>query len=78
VCVDERVDGYSKGYFMKYKHFKGGIYDLICEAKLESNPQIIMVIYRAHDGTTWVRPRDVFYELLEIEGKIVRRFEPIN
>lgn len=63
---------------MKYKHFKGGIYDLICEAKLESNPQIIMVIYRSHDGSTWARPRDVFYELLEHDGKIVRRFEPIN
>jgi hypothetical protein len=63
---------------MKYKHFKGGIYDFVCEAKLESNPQIIMVIYRSHDGLTWVRPRDVFYELLEIDGKIVRRFEPIN
>lgn len=53
---------------MKYKHFKGGIYELVCEAKLESNPQIIMVIYRAHDGSTWVRPRDVFYELLEHDG----------
>lgn len=63
---------------MKYKHFKGGIYDFICEAKLESNPQIIMVIYKSHDGSAWVRPRDVFYELLEHDGKLVRRFEPIN
>ena len=63
---------------MKYKHFKGGIYDFICEAKLESNPLINMVVYKACDGSTWVRPRDVFYELVEHEGKIVRRFEPIN
>ena len=63
---------------MKYKHFKGDVYELICEAKLESNPQIIMVIYRSNDGTSWARPRDVFYELLEHDGKIVRRFEPIN
>ena len=63
---------------MKYKHFKGGVYELICEATLESNPQIIMVIYRSSDGTSWARPRDVFFELLEHDGKIVRRFEPIN
>jgi len=63
---------------MKYRHFKGGVYDLVCEAKLESNPLIVMVVYRAHDGSIWVRPRDVFYELLEHDGKIVRRFEPIN
>lgn len=63
---------------MKYVHFKGGIYDLICEAKLESNPQVIMVIYRSHDGTTWARPRDVFHELVEYDGKLVHRFEPIN
>lgn len=63
---------------MRYKHFKGGIYEFICEAKLESNPTIVMVIYRADDGTCWVRPREVFYELIEHEGKIVRRFEPIN
>jgi hypothetical protein len=63
---------------MKYKHFKGGIYELVCEAKLESNPQIVMVIYKSDDGSAWVRPRDVFYELLEHEGKLVRRFEPIN
>lgn len=63
---------------MKYKHYKGAIYDLVCEAKLESNPLIVMVIYRAEDGATWARPRDVFYELLEYEGKIVHRFEPIS
>jgi hypothetical protein len=63
---------------MKYRHYKGGMYDLVCEAKLESDPQVIMIIYRSHDGTTWARPRDVFFELVEFEGKIVRRFEPIN
>jgi hypothetical protein len=63
---------------MKYRHFKGEIYELVCEAKLESNPQIIMVIYRSPDGSSWARPRDVFFELIEHEGKIMRRFEPIN
>jgi len=63
---------------MKFKHFKGGVYELICEATLESNPHIVMVVYRSSEGTCWVRPRDVFYELLEQDGKLVHRFEPIN
>lgn len=63
---------------MKYRHYKGGMYDLVCEAKLESDPTIIMMIYRSHDGSTWARPRDVFFELVEVEGRMVRRFEPIN
>ena len=63
---------------MKYRHYKGGIYDLVCEAMLESDPKVIMMIYRSHDGSTWARPRDVFFELVELEGKMVRRFEPIN
>ncbi|HEY6094062.1 MAG TPA: DUF1653 domain-containing protein [Gallionellaceae bacterium] len=63
---------------MKYRHYKGGMYELVCEAKLESDPEVIMIIYRAQDGATWVRPRDVFFEWVEFEGKLVKRFEPVN
>lgn len=63
---------------MKYRHYKGGMYELVCEAKLESDPEVIMIIYRSHDGMTWARPREVFFELVEFEGRLVRRFEPIN
>ena len=63
---------------MKYKHYKGEIYELVCEAKLESNPLIVMMVYCAPDGSSWVRPRDVFFELIEYDGKLIHRFEPIN
>ncbi len=63
---------------MKYRHYKGGIYELICEALLESDPNTIMMVYQAEDGPIWTRPRDVFFELVQHEGITVQRFSPIN
>ena len=62
---------------MQYRHFKGGIYDFVCEAQLESDPQVIMVVYRAKDGTVWTRPKEIFFEQIEIEGKTIPRFSPV-
>ncbi len=62
----------------RYRHYKGGIYEFVCEAKLESDPSIIMVVYRSQDGSVWTRPRDVFFELVELDGVSVPRFAPIN
>ncbi|MFA6122103.1 MAG: DUF1653 domain-containing protein [Sideroxydans sp.] len=63
---------------MKYRHYKGGIYEIVCEAKLESDSTIIMMIYRSHDGSTWARPKEVFFEMVQVEGKEVPRFALIN
>lgn len=63
---------------MKYQHYKGGIYEVVCEAKLESDPNVIMMIYRAVNGTIWARPSDVFFERVQYEGQSVPRFAPLN
>lgn len=44
---------------MKYRHYKGGIYEIVCEAKLESDPSVTMMVYRSHDGSIWTRPKEV-------------------
>ena len=56
-----------------YRHYKGGLYEFVCEAIQESDltPQ---VVYKASDGRFWTRPRSVFFEMLEIDGKQVQRF----
>ncbi len=59
---------------MKYRHYKGGIYEIVCEAKLESDPAVIMMIYRSHDGSTWARPKEVFFERVRVRGITVPRF----
>ncbi len=63
---------------MKYRHYKGGIYELVCEAKLESDPAVTMIVYRAADGSAWTRPSTVFFESVEHEGKTVARFAPLD
>jgi hypothetical protein len=49
------------GATMKYRHYKGGIYEIVCEALLESDPNVTMVIYKAEEGLIWARPKDVFF-----------------
>jgi hypothetical protein len=63
---------------VRYQHYKGGIYELICEAALESDPAVTMIVYRAANGTIWTRPASVFFELVDHEGGKVPRFAPIN
>jgi hypothetical protein len=63
---------------MRYRHYKGGIYEIVCEAKLESDPKVIMIVYKSSEGTIWTRPKDVFFEIVEHEGNTVQRFSPIN
>jgi hypothetical protein len=63
---------------MQFRHFKGGIYDFVCAAKLESDPTITMIVYTAADGSFWTRPESVFFEKIEHEGKTVQRFTPID
>lgn len=63
---------------MEYQHYKGGRYELICEAKLESDPSVTMIIYRSlADGIIWARPQDVFFETVPHAGQRVPRFAPI-
>ena len=62
---------------MQYRHYKGGLYELVCEATLESD-LTPMIIYRAHDGSIWARPKAVFFELIEVDGLLVPRFAPVS
>jgi Uncharacterized protein conserved in bacteria len=57
---------------------QGGIYELVCEATLESDPTVTMIVYKAANGTIWTRPASVFFEMVEVDGAKVPRFAPIN
>ena len=58
-----------------YRHFKGGRYEVIGLAK-HSETLEEMVVYRAlyGDGGLWVRPAAMWNEMVEHNGKTVRRF----
>ncbi|QJD93337.1 DUF1653 domain-containing protein [Duganella dendranthematis] len=61
---------------MRFKHYKGGEYELVCEATMEAD-LTPLIVYRAANGSIWCRPRAVFFEEIEVDGKRVPRFAPI-
>ena len=63
----------------RYRHFKGNEYEVIGFAK-DSETTEKMVIYRALYGEQelWVRPYEMFREIIERDGKKIRRFERIG
>lgn len=59
-----------------FRHYKGGLYELVCVATLESDLSD-MIVYRAADGSIWTRPSAVFFELIDVDGQQVQRFTPL-
>ncbi len=62
----------------EFRHFKGNFYRLEGFAK-DSETLEEMVVYRAlyGDGGLWVRPAKMFFETIERDGKLMKRFEPL-
>ena len=65
----------------KYKHFKGGEYEIVCVARDCENPERKIVIYKslyeAKDllkRTSWTRPLEDFCGFKEINGEKIKRF----
>ncbi|UVW29983.1 DUF1653 domain-containing protein [Massilia sp. H6] len=58
---------------IRYRHYKGGVYELVCEAVLEADHTPVMV-YRGADGAVWVRPRDDFFDTVMVDGASMPRF----
>ena len=61
---------------MRYRHYKGGVYEVVCEAVLEADHTAV-VVYRGEDGKTWVRPRDAFFGFVDVDGACLPRFAPL-
>ena len=59
----------------KYRHFKGGLYEVIGMAS-HSETLEEMVVYRAlyGEGGLWVRPASMWLENVERDGKTYQRF----
>jgi len=63
----------------KYRHFKGGEYELIGIAK-HSETLEPMVVYRAlyGEGGLWVRPARMWTETVDRDGYHGPRFQPMD
>lgn len=62
----------------RYRHYKGNEYEVIGLAQ-HSETLEPLVVYRALYGAQglWVRPRDMFLESVDIDGKRLPRFARI-
>ncbi|MEL7564871.1 MAG: DUF1653 domain-containing protein [Dehalobacterium sp.] len=63
----------------KYRHFKGKEYLVLHIAK-HSETMEEMVVYQALYGEMgiWVRPLEMFLEQVNVNGKIISRFEEVT
>ncbi len=63
----------------KYRHFKGGEYEVVGMAR-HSETLEDMVVYRAlyGEGSLWVRPAAMWEEPVEQDGKVFPRFNKID
>lgn len=59
-----------------YRHYKGNLYELL-DIVNHSETLEKMVLYRAlyGKGELWVRPISMWDEIVEVDGKKVKRFE---
>ena len=63
----------------KYRHYKGNQYEVIGFAK-HSETLEDMVVYKALYGEygTWARPLSMWENLIEVDGRTVKRFDYIG
>ena len=67
----------------KYQHFKGNFYQVLHLAKHSENEEYMVVyqpLYDDKEGVRgiWVRPLTMFDEVIEREGKKLKRFSFIE
>lgn len=62
-----------------YRHYKGQQYKVIAEAR-HSETEEELVVYQClyGDFSTWVRPKAMFLEQIEVGGEMVLRFKYIG
>ncbi|HPT68321.1 MAG TPA: DUF1653 domain-containing protein [Bacillota bacterium] len=60
----------------RYQHYKGNLYQVLGLAK-HSETLEEYVVYQALYGEKqlWIRPKDMFLESVEVDGKLVPRFQ---
>lgn len=63
-----------------FRHYKGMLYKWIGEARHSETLEELVVYETLYDnplGKIWVRPKAMFFESVEINGRRVPRFEEV-
>ena len=62
----------------RYRHYKGNDYRVIGEAKHSETLEELVVyeaLYDNKESKLWVRPKKMFLESVDVDGKTMPRFE---
>jgi len=68
----------------RYEHYKGKQYEVIGVARHSETLEELVVYKALYDSdefeknTLWVRPKDMFLEMIEFNGKKVPRFKYVE
>lgn len=57
----------------RYRHFKGGLYDVLMVAT-DSETEEPIVVYRSANGRVWTRREAMFAETVMVDGTSLARF----
>ena len=73
MIYEEAISAIPKG---RYRHYKGNEYEVL-EIARHSETNEPMVVYRALYGERglWVRPAEMWNEIVEKDGRTFKRFE---
>lgn len=58
-----------------YQHYKGTQVKVLHEVRHSETKEPMVAYIHLEDGELWVRPKDMFLELVEVDGKTQPRFK---
>ena len=62
-----------------YRHYKGNDYEFVTLAKMATDEETPVAVYRAlHTGVVWVRSLSEVEDPVEVDGVLVPRFKKIS
>ncbi|MBU0636680.1 MAG: nucleotide exchange factor GrpE [Patescibacteria group bacterium] len=61
-----------------YKHYKGAEYRVLFSGYNSENKEEVVIYQSIIDNKIWVRPKKMFLNQVEVDGKKINRFEYIN
>lgn len=62
----------------KYQHYKGGICTVLTTRAQHTETYERVVVYRNEEGGVFVRPYDMFFDKVEVDGVMVERFKEMK
>ena len=62
----------------RYRHYKGNEYEVVSIAKHSETLEKLVIYYDVNTHQYWARPYDMFIELVENNGKFIRRFDKLS